>query len=214
ITPTDINTWVLGPTDDCASNGVAPCATFGNGTYAPNLGQPDPTLFGPYTLQPIAANDPFLAGATYPFHTSTGGPDDWTLAPIDRAGLHEIALHNVVYEGGDLTEMFQVDVGTLAFDAEMDPAEGTVTLGSVDAVAYTETGEIELQFTPSIGIPDLYASLAGGLSTTHVDDTVILPDSGQCGDNAWCADTQWFTNMIDIPGTTNLRVYIPMPAGE
>ncbi len=26
--PTDINTWVLGPTEDCASNGVGPCAWY------------------------------------------------------------------------------------------------------------------------------------------------------------------------------------------
>ncbi|MDY7076243.1 MAG: S8 family serine peptidase [Chloroflexota bacterium] len=209
VTPTDFNTWVLGPTDDCASNGVGPCAWF-----QPGMGQPDPTTFGPYTLQPIANSDPFLAGATYPFHTSTGGPDDWLVASLERTGLHEIALHNVLYNGEELAEQFQVDVGTIEFDVAMDPAAGTVALGSVDAIAYTETGHIDLLFTPSLEIPDLEASLAGGLATTHFDHWTNLPDSDQCGDGAWCAETQWSTVMVDVPGTTELWVWVDVPAGE
>jgi uncharacterized repeat protein (TIGR01451 family) len=209
ITPTDINTWVLGPTYDCASNGTGPCAWF-----QPGLGQPDPTVFGPYTLQPIGWSDPFLSGAAYPFHTSTGGPDDWLKIPLERAGLHEIALHDVLYSGEEMVEQFQVDVGTIKLDATMNPAVGSVSVGSVDATAYTETGHIDLLFTPSLEIPDLNATLAGGLSTTHVDHDISLPDSEQCDDGAWCAETQWAPVLVDIPGTTELFVYTNVPDGE
>ena len=75
--PTDINTWVLGPTKDCASNGADPAPGS-----EPGLGQPDQEVFGPYTLQPIGWSEPFRSGAAYPFQTSTGGPDDWLMAPL------------------------------------------------------------------------------------------------------------------------------------
>ncbi|MEA3375305.1 MAG: S8 family serine peptidase, partial [Chloroflexota bacterium] len=133
--PTDFNTWVLGPTEDCASNGAGPCSW-----YAPLVGQPNPAIFGPYTLQPIGSSEPFRSGAAYPFHTSTGGPDDWLKVPMERAGLHEIALHNVLFNGEELAEQFQVDVGTVELEAAMDSAEGTVSVSSVNATAYTETG--------------------------------------------------------------------------
>ncbi len=207
--PTDINTWILGPTYDCASNGAAPCAA-----YAPRLGQPDPSVFGPYTLQPIGSSDVFRYHSAYPFLTTTGGPDDWLKVPLQRSGLHEIALHTVLYDGEQLAEQFQVDVGTLKFEPTMDPAEGTVIAGSVDAVAFTETGTIDLEFTPTLAVPDLYATLSGGLATNHFDHNIYLPNSGQCNNGAWCADTQWTAITLDAPDATRLLVYIPMPAGE
>ena len=207
--PTDFNTWVLGPTDDCASNGVGPCAW-----YEPGLGQPDPTIFGPYTLQPIASSDPLLSGAAYPFHTSTGGPDDWLKVPLEREGLHEIALHNVLYNGEDLTEQFQVDVGTIALDPVMDPTEGVIAVGSVNAIAYTETGTIELQFTPTLELPDLEATLTGGLVTTFYGPfTSFVPDSGGCY-SAWCATNVYEPLTVTEVGTTRLRVHLEVTANQ
>lgn len=207
--PTDINTWVLGPTEDCASNEAEPCAW-----YEPGLGQPDPGTFGPYTLQPIGSSGTFLSGAAYPFDTTTGGPDDWLKVPLDQAGLHEIALHNVLYSGDDFTEQFQVDVGTIDLELKMGGGEGVAWLDSIEAEAYQEAGKIELQFTSSLELPDLNAWLTGGLKTVHVDDQAVLPDSNQCNNNAWCADTQWFTLEVDTVGTTDLLVYVIMPGGE
>ena len=207
--PTDINTWVLGPTYDCASNAVGPCAW-----YQPGTGQPDPSVFGPYTLQPIASSGPFLAGAAYPFDTSTGGPDDWILAPLDMAGLHEIALHNVLYSGEELTAQFQVDVGTINLGAAIDPSVGMAEVGSVLAEVYTDTGSLDLEFTPTLEIPDLYATLFGGLATDHQNYTTPIVDSNQCGNGPACADTVWETVDVVTPGTTKLFVNIPMPSGE
>lgn len=208
-TPTDFNTWVLGPTPDCASNGAAPCAF-----WEPGTGQPDPATFGPYTLQPIASSEPFRAGAAYPFNTSTDGPADWVKAPLTTAGLHEIALHNVLFAGIDLAEQFRVDVGTIAFDPVMDPAVGEATLGSINADAYTNTGKIDVNITPSIGIPDLSFTLAGGLSTTRYNQpaVLVLPNGGVF--SAWDPDNTVVPFQVNEAGTTNLKVHLIMPAAQ
>jgi len=207
--PTDFNTWVLGPTYDCASNGVGPCAWF-----EPGIGQPDPTVFGPYTLQPIGWSEPFLPGAAYPFNTSTGGPDDWLKVPLEREGLHAIALHQVLHDGEDLTTQFQVDVGTIALDPVIDPAEGVIAVGSVNAIAYVEAGTIELQFTPTLELPNLGATLIGGLATTFYGPfTSFVPDTGQCY-SAWCAGNVYEPFMVTAVGTTRLRMYLEVPAGQ
>ncbi|MGD2177173.1 MAG: S8 family serine peptidase, partial [Anaerolineae bacterium] len=197
--PTDFNTWVLGPTEDCASNGTGQCAW-----YQPGLGQPNPFVFGPYTLQPIGWSEPFRSGAAYPFHTSTGGPDDWLKVALEREGLHEIALHNVVYNGEELAEQFSVHVGTIDFEATMEPDTGTVSVGSVDAMAYTETGEIDLHFTPTLEVPDLEATLTGGLATTQYGPfTAFVPDTGGCY-SPWCDGNVYEEFVVDTEGATRL----------
>jgi uncharacterized repeat protein (TIGR01451 family) len=208
-TPTDFNTWVLGPTLDCASNGEAPCAF-----WEPGIGQPDPAAFGPYTLQPIASSEPFRAGAAYPFDTSTGGPADWVKAPLTTDGLHEIALHNVLFAGIDLAEQFRVDVGTIALDPVMDPAVGEATVGSIDANAYTNTGQIDINITPSIAVPDLSFTLAGGLATTRYNQpAVLVPDNGQ-NFSAWDPDNVVKPFQVNEAGTTLLKVHLNMPPAQ
>ena len=208
-TPTDINTWVLGPTKDCASNGT------GCGYPEPGLGQPDPSIFGPYTLQPIGSSaGGFISGATYPFNTSTGGPNDWIKVPLESTGLHEVALHNVVYAGKTLAEPFKTEVGTLNFEPTMDPAVGDVTLGSVDVNAYTSTGVIDLNFTPSIAIPDLNATLSGGLATNHYDQpaALVMPNGGVF--SAWNPDNTAVPFTVDQAGATQLKVHLNVPAAQ
>ncbi len=210
-TPTDINTWVLGPTDDCASNGAEPCAW-----YQPGMGQPNPAIFGPYTLQPIA-NTGFLAGgAEYPFDTTTGGPDDWLKAPLERTGLHEIALHNMLYAGEVLAEPFQVDVGTIQLDAAMDPQVGAVEMGSVDAVAFTETGAIQFQFTPTLELPDVEVILAGGLETEVSPQTpiTVVQSEPVATFSPWLDYVVTDTFSLEDPGTTYLEVYLDCPTGN
>jgi uncharacterized repeat protein (TIGR01451 family) len=207
--PTDFNTWVLGPTEDCASNGTGQCAW-----YQPGLGQPNPFVFGPYTLQPIGWSEPFRSGAAYPFHTSTGGPDDWLKVALEREGLHEIALHNVVYNGEELAEQFSVHVGTIDFEATMEPDTGTVSVGSVDAMAYTETGEINLHFTPTLEVPDLEATLTGGLATTQYGPfTAFVPDTGGCY-SPWCDGNVYEEFVVDTEGATRLSLHLYVPANQ
>jgi uncharacterized repeat protein (TIGR01451 family) len=207
-TPTDFNTWVLGPTNDCASNGVG-CAY-----PQPGLGQPDPSVFGPYTLQPIGSSEPFRAGAAYPFQTSTGGPSDWIKVPLQRTGLHELALHNVLYAGKSLAEQFKVEVGTIDVEAEVDPAIGQVIPDTLNSNVYTNTGVIDFNFTPSLGIPDLSATLSGGLATTQYNQpaVLVLPNGGVF--SAWDPDNTVVPFMVNQAGTTRLKVHLIMPAGN
>jgi len=201
--PTDMNIWVLGPTEDCASSGVDPCAW-----YEPGLGQPDPGVFGPYTLQPIASSDPFETGATYRFHTSTGGPEEWLSVPLEDPGLYALALHNVLYDGEELATRFQVDVGTLTISPSMDPEVGEVTVGSIDAVAYTQTGSIDLDVTTTIDTPDLVATLTGGLvPTMYGPFDVVVPDTGGCY-SAWCEDNVYEPFEVTQVGAVELKVHL------
>jgi uncharacterized repeat protein (TIGR01451 family) len=207
--PTDFNTWVLGPTYDCASNAVGPCAWF-----EPGLGQPNPAVFGPYTLQPIGASEPFQTGANYPFNTSTGGPDDWLKVPLGMDGLHAIALHNVLFEGESLTTGMHVDVGTILMGVEVDPEVGTGTVGSIYAEVYTDTGEIDVTFTPTLEMPDLIASLTGGLATDNFGPfTSNVPDAGGTYD-AWDPNNVYEPIMVDQVGATELGIHLHTPDGQ
>ena len=182
--PTDYNTWILGPTEDCASNGVDPCAV-----YSGFAGQPDSDLYGPYTLAPIGSSEPFLAGAAYPFHTSTGGSEDWVMAPLTREGLHEIALHNVLYSGEEISSQFKVDVGTLNIYPSIDPDLGTVTLSPFVAEVNDSSGTVDLNFKPTLVLPDLYATIAGGLEDiSYGPFNVDVPQAANTNYSAWNAE--------------------------
>jgi len=210
VRPTDINTWVLGPTEDCASNGTGTCAWYSS------FGQPNQNIYGPYTLQPIASSGPFMGGATYPFETSTGGPDDWLLAPLGNPGLHEIALHNVSFSGEQMDTQFGVEVGTLSMKPGVDPANGWA-YGSapVHANVFAETGQVDLAYTPSLAINSFSATLRGGLATnTYPQPDVVVPNNnGGAGGGytAWLADNVFRPLTIDTFGTTQLTVHAIMP---
>lgn len=201
--PTDINTWVLGPKADCASNGVTPCAW-----YQPGLGQPDTEVFGPYTLAPIAGSDIFRTGATYPFDTTTGGPDDWLLAPLSQAGLHEVALHNVVYAGEDLLEPFQVEVGTIDFTAAMDPQYGTLTQAPLNVTTLGNEGKFNIEITPTLALPDLFATLEGGLSSYAFGpfSTFVVDNGGSF--SAWNSNNTVEPLTVSQVGATQLSVLL------
>ena len=200
---------MLGPTEDCGSNGVDPCAF-----WEPGTAQPDPAVYGPYTLQPIAGSSPFVTGAAYPFQTSTGGPDDWLLAPLTQEGLHEVALHNVLYAGNDLYARLGVDVGTIDMDAYIDPALGVVEFGSIDADVYASQGSFDLLFTPTLALPDLVAELAGGLETTVSGPfTNLVKDNGQ-NYSAWDVDNTVNPFLVTVPGTTQIKTHVIMPPAQ
>nr|MBP7689058.1 DUF11 domain-containing protein [Thermoflexales bacterium] len=115
--------------------------------------------------------------------------------------------------GKSLAEPFTAEVGTLDFDAVMDPAVGAATLGSVNVSAYTNTGVVDLNFTPSIGIPDLNATLSGATSTARTNVTSVVTDTGQC-DGAWCAGNGYERIMVTAPGTTQLYIFTDVAATD
>jgi len=206
--PTDINTWLLGPTADCASNDA--------GCDWPNtsLGAPWPDIFGPYTLQPVASSEPFRSGAAYPFNTSTGGPDDWVIGGAEVPGLHEVALHNVLYSGEELAAQFQTEVGQIHTTAEIDPELGSVEISSIDADIYTDTGSLDVLFTPTIEVPGLVASLSGGLETSFFGwYDVFVPDTGGCY-SAWCPGNVYEYFNVDQAGATELVTLVEVPGGQ
>lgn len=207
--PTDINTWVLGPTKDCASNGEEPCAW-----YQPGLGMPDPSVYGPYTLQPIGWSEPFMSGAAYPFRTSTGGPDDWLLIKVTEPGLYAIALHNVLYSGEELAAQFQVEVGTLDIQGVLALGEGAVLVNPTEFAVYQESGLVDLQFTPTLGFDSLEATLSGGLETEDYGPyDVFVPDTGGCY-SAWCPGNVYEPFVITRDDVTKLTVHLEVPPAQ
>jgi uncharacterized repeat protein (TIGR01451 family) len=211
--PTDINTWVLGPTEDCASNGVDPCAW-----WEPGSGQPNQEDFGPYTLQPIASSGPLIAGTAYPFETTTGGPDDWLVAPLEREGLHEIALHNVLYSGGQITTQFGVDIGTIDVDATIAPEDGllnnTDMHRALDVDSYVTAGAIDLLITPSLALPDLEFTLTNGMGSTSTTIDTTVYDSNGCLEGPNCMETIWIPFELTHEGSTHLEIFHQQPQSE
>lgn len=100
---TDIDTIVLGPTQDCASNGVG-CG---------GLQFPEPGYFGPYTLDTVGKSvNANAGGGTWLFDTTSGSNEDWVTAPF-QDGLHEFLQHNVLFEGDKFDVVFTKTLGTL-----------------------------------------------------------------------------------------------------
>ena len=90
--PTDIDTLLFGPTPDDFSNAV-------------------PSIFGPYTMEKVGGSANTNVGAgLWLFNTATGGPEEWVSGPA-ATGLHEIALHNVLYAGEGPSETFSGATG-------------------------------------------------------------------------------------------------------
>lgn len=107
-TPTDLDTIVLGPTED------------------PIFGPTD--LWGPYTLDVVGRSaHTHLGSGRYVFRTATGGAEEWVAAPL-AAGLHEIALHNVLFAGPGPSEVFSGQAGV--FRVLPSPWNVTTATGS------------------------------------------------------------------------------------
>ncbi len=122
----DLDTIVLGPGNDCASNGAdcrEPIAIWPG----------DPDIYGPYRLAPVGGSQLLplsIYDGIWMYETSTGGPREIVSAPV-QPGLHAIALHNVLYDGSEPEERFQGQVGTIAATpAEVDLFAGAATTGS------------------------------------------------------------------------------------
>ncbi len=90
--PTDIDTIVMGPTEDAQFSGP---------------GSP----WGMYTLDTVGSSaNTLISAGTWAFQTATGGPEEWVAAPL-QTGLHEIVLHNVNFAGLGPSEVFSGQVG-------------------------------------------------------------------------------------------------------
>jgi hypothetical protein len=92
---TDIDTIILGPTDD---------------PYSPS------SIYGPYTLEPVGQSiNTHIGSGRWIFQTSSGGPREIISAPTE-GGLHGILLHQVRVDGSVLEEPFHGSVGLVTLD--------------------------------------------------------------------------------------------------
>ena len=124
--PTDIDTLVFGPTPDI---------------FTPS------GFWGPYTLSTVgASSDQRIGTGIWRFQTASGVNEEWVAAPLST-GLHEIALHNVLYAGLGPSEMFAGEVGTFGVTPSpwfvfTDDAVGT---GTFDTLATLDLPGLEVR---------------------------------------------------------------------
>ena len=122
---TDIDTLVMGPTEDCFSNGV---------------GCEDPVHDLPRLRRRLRPVQPLLHGRQQPrlnrsagiwtYDTATGGPREIVAAPV-TPGLNLVALQNVMFDGSEAEEKFVGQVGTIsAMPNPVDIFVGNATSGS------------------------------------------------------------------------------------
>ncbi len=101
---TDIDTQVLGPTDD---------------VFSPSA------IWGPYGLERQGGSpNAYLGGGRWGYQTSSGGSRELVAAPVQE-GLHGIFLHQVKVDGSDVAEEFGGQTGL----ANLTP--GTVAASGV-----------------------------------------------------------------------------------
>ena len=145
---TDIDTLVFGP---------------GTNSYQ-LLGGTAPTG-APYILKTVGKSpNKYLGTGTWAFDTATGGASDLVTAPA-QAGLHEIALHQVSFDGGK----FNVPFKTVVAGASVNPA-------AVTSHTATGAGSFDVTFKAGIDLAGFKAE-AFGLSQPVVKDEVVHQDN-------------------------------------
>ena len=71
-----------------------------------------PSWYGPYTLDEIGKSPNTNIGAgTWLYDTSSGANEDWVAGPL-QGGLHEVIIHNTVFNGDKFDVVFTTTLGT------------------------------------------------------------------------------------------------------
>jgi hypothetical protein len=124
---TDIDTLILGRSE----NGCQLfCGVFG----------------APYIIDTVGGSpNTHLGSGVWTFDTATGGAEDFVAAPVQE-GLHNIALHQVSWQGDDFTTPFEVTLG----GASVSPA-------AVDITTAADSGSFDVTFTASVDLDGLMA---------------------------------------------------------
>jgi uncharacterized repeat protein (TIGR01451 family) len=128
--PTDIDTVLLGPTEDAFSPG---------GSLYPG----DESWFGPYTEAVIGGSPRVGNRPRWAFDTATGTTEDWVSAPAGE-GLHELLLHTVLYGGETTAVPFTASVGLVS----MTPY--SVVLNGLTCVSCT----VPVRFKSGMALPE------------------------------------------------------------
>lgn len=150
---TDIDTLIMGPTEDCYSNGVG-CSDF---SKFPGF----PPVYGPYSLAPVGGSNRLnpSAGVWY-YDTSTGGSREIVAANV-KPGLNLVALHNTLFDGGEPEERFQGQVGTIsATPMEIDQFIDSATSGRIPMSIKSSLALAGLEVKGfGLGTPDIREAL-------------------------------------------------------
>ena len=154
----DIDTIVLGPVEDCFSNGVE-CG-------GPFSGFPgDPARYGPYGLDTVGRSlNTNVGGGQWTFQTSSGGAAQRVVAPL-REGLHEVLLHQVLSDLDGVDEPFSGELGVVALDP-----------GSI--FAPPDTSPVSVTLSSGVALDGLVADAFGLSAPTTTRETVSqdVPD--------------------------------------
>jgi hypothetical protein len=151
---TDIDTILMGPTEDCFSNGVGcewPFGTF------PGM----EAVYGPYSLYPVGGSSRnYLGSGKWLWQTSTGGPREIVAAPA-VPGLNLIALQNVLYDGSQPQERFVGQVGTIqATPDKIDMFVGNATSGQIPMSVQSSLPLAGLEVNAfGLGVPEAHLGL-------------------------------------------------------
>jgi len=181
---TDIDTLVMGPTEDCFSNGVGCSGVVRN---FPG----DPDYYGPYTLDILEGSsaNTYLGSGKYRWQTNTGGPRE--IVAVDaKPGLHLIALHNVLYAGKDTSEPFTGQVGTIR-----------VTPRSIEITTDQDTGSVQVTVQSSLALEALAAE-GWGLSLPET-----FPDQVARQDDPNDPATASYTRTVTVEHAALLEVF-------
>ena len=181
---TDIDTLVMGPTEDCFSNGVGCSGVVQN---FPG----DPDYYGPYTLDILEGSsaNTYLGSGRYRWQTNTGGPRE--IVAVDaRPGLNLIALHNVLYAGADTSEPFTGTVGTIR-----------VAPRPIEITTDQDTGSVQVTVQSSLAL-DALAAEGWGLSLPE-----IFPNQVARQDDPGDPATASYTRTVTVEHAALLEVF-------
>lgn len=157
--PTDIDTIILGPTEEPCEFWFGPCS-------APLQAAYDAT-FGPYVLTTIGSTGRNGSKPVFRFGTATGGSEDWTSAQL-KPGLHQIFNDNVLFSGDKNNVGFKTTVGV----AQVTPA----TLN-----AATLPAELNVSFSSNIDLPNGLGGMGFGMSRPITSNITWAPGDAVSG---------------------------------
>jgi hypothetical protein len=157
--PTDIDTLILGPTED-------PCEAW-FGTCSASLEAAYNAVFGPYVLTTVGSTGRNGSKPVWRYGTGTGGSEDWTAAKI-TPGLHQVFNDNVLFSGDKPNVAFKTTVGV----AQISPA--TLSATSLPA-------ELNVSFSTNIDLPNGLRGLGFGMSRPIASTIVWTPDDAVGG---------------------------------
>jgi uncharacterized repeat protein (TIGR01451 family) len=141
---TDIDTIIMGPTNDCFSYGDPTNPTGACNSYK------DPAYYGPYTLATKGKSQNANAhDGVWQFNTSTGHNEDWVTAPFAN-GLHAVLDHNVLFEGDKFDVVFTQTVGTL-----------TASTTGIELYTYSDAGSQQVVVQSGLSLPGMVADAYG-----------------------------------------------------